>query len=260
MTIKTRSAFYYVDGIDADSIYLNFIEPTQLNIELAATMLVGTYSMTQLASEIQRGMNDAGDNTYTVTFDRSTRVMSITGDASFNLLVTTGSNSGASVFPLIGFTSDKTGLSTYDADEAMGDEYIPQYAFQDYKAFDNSVEGIRPSINESASGVIEVITYGQRSFMEGNIKWITNRERSKDSFISNNPTALEDVRAFLNFAITKQNMEFMEDISDRNTFDTVLLERTRKSTKGTGYELKELIGQGLDGYFETGTLRFRKVE
>jgi hypothetical protein len=255
MTIKTKSTFYFVDGITSDNNYLNFIEPTKDNIELASQLQIGTYSMTQLATEIQRGMNDVGENEYVVNFDRDTRILSITGDATFDLLVTTGSNSGASIFGLIGFTTDKIGLLTYDGDTSFGSEYTTSYPFQNYKDFINNVQGIRPSINESASGVIEVVTFGQRSFMECNIKWVTNR----DSFIGKGGTNLELTREFLDFAITKQNMEFMKDSSDRSTFDIVLLEKTRKSRDGTSYELNELIKQGLDEYYETGILTFRKV-
>ena len=259
MTIKTKSVFYYVDGISSENNLMNFKEPTQANVEITAQLLVGTYSMSQLATEIERGLNDIGDNTYTVTFDRDTRFLTIGADAEFELLVTTGANVGISVWGLIGFSLEKTGLSSYLADEALGSEYAAQYPFQDYKAFKNNVEGIKPSINESASGVIEVITFGKRSFMEGNIKWITNRVRSKDSFIGSNPNALEEVRAFLDFGITKQNMEFMENIADRNTFDIVLLESTRKSRNGTGYQLMEMMKSNLDEYYETQTLKFRKV-
>ena len=259
MTIKTVSLFYYVDGITSENLYMNFIEPNQLNVELTAVLQIGTYSMSQLMTEVQRGLNDAGDNVYTVVFDRDTRIVTISADDDFNLLVTTGSNAGSSTYSLLGYTVNGTGLATYDGSEAMGAEYKPQYFLQDYKDVSNNVEGIKPSINESASGIIEVVTFGNRSFYEMNIKWITDRSLAKNSFLENNQTALEDIRSFLNFCIKKQNLEFMKDESDRATFDVVLLESTRKSKLGTSYELKELIGNGLDEYYETGMLKFRQV-
>ena len=260
MTIKTRSVFYYVDGITSDNNLMNFIEPNQANIELTGTLQIGTYSMSQLVIEVQRALNDAGENTYTVTFDRATRIMTIAADDDFNLLVTTGSNAGLSVWSLIGFTSDKTGSATYDSDEAFGSAYKPQYLLQSYKDVDNNVEGIRSSVNESASGVVEVVTFGNRSFYEMNIKWITDRVVSKSSFLENNQNALTEARSFLSFCITKQNLEFMKDETNRDTFDIVLLESTRASRQGTSYELRELlIGEGLDEYYETGVLKFRRV-
>lgn len=260
MTIKTKSVFYYIDGITSDNLYMNFIEPNQLNIELTAELRIGTYSMSQLVTEVQRALNDAGDNVYTVVFDRDTRIVTISADDDFDLLVTTGANSGASTYSLLGYTSNKSGSDTYDADEAFGSSYEPQYFFQDYKDVDNNVDGIRASVNESASGVIEVVTFGRRSFYEFNIKWITDKAQSKSSPFDEDLNALQNSRDFLDFAITKQNLEFMKDKSDRNTFDVVLLESTRKSRQGTSYELRELLGQGLDEYYETGILKFRKVE
>ena len=260
MTIKTKSAFYYIEGISSGNTVLNFLEPNKDNVELTAQLLVGTYSMSQLVIEIQRGLNDAGKNEYLVSFNRDTRIVTISADDDFDLLVTTGLNVGESAYSLIGFISDKTGQSTYDSDEAFGSEYLPQYQFQNYKSFANNSFGIKPSINESASGVIEVITYGKRSFMEANIKWITDRVRLKNSFIGNNQNALSEVRSFLDFCITKQNLEFMENSSDRNSFDIVLLESTPKGRDGTSYELKELISQNLDEYYETGVLKFRRVQ
>ena len=49
---------------------------------------------------------------------------------------------------------------------------------------------------------------------------------------------------------------------DRNTpgvFDKVILEKTKESSKGVGFKLKELYGKGLIDYYESGLLTFRKV-
>ena len=238
---------------------MNFIEPNKDNFELTASVLIGTNSMTELAEKIQSALNDAGKNEYTVSFDRDTRLLTIVADDLFDLLVTTGSNAGLSVYSLIGFTADKTGLATYEADEAFGTEYKPQYALQDFKDADNSKEGIFSKINESASGVIEVVTFGSRQFYELNIKWITNRNMGKSNFLDNNQSAIEEARSFMDFCIEKNNLEFMRDLDNRSGFDKVLLETTRKSKQGTSYELTELLRDGLDGYFETGRLKFRRA-
>jgi hypothetical protein len=39
-----------------------------------------------------------------------------------------------------------------------------------------------------------------------------------------------------------------------------MLESTPEDAKGLKYKLKELYGQGLPGYFETGVLKFRVLE
>ena len=257
MTIKTRSVFYYVEGITSDNLYLNFLEPNELNSELTAILQIGTYSMSQLVTEVQRALNDAGDITYTVSFDRDTRLVTISADDDFNLLVTTGSNSGASAYSLLGFTVNKSGTDTYEGDEAFGSEYAPSYMLQSYKDADNNTDGIRASVNESASGVVEVVTFGNRAFYEMNVKWITDREIAKSSLFENNQNSLEDSRNFLDFCITKQNLEFMKDKDNRDVFNVVLLETTRKSRQGTSYELTEM--SSMDEWYETGLLKFRRV-
>ena len=257
MTIKTKSSFYYINGIDSSNLYMNFIEPNQLNIELTATLRLGSYSMSELALEVERTLNDTGENNYTVSFNRATRFITISADDDFNLLVTTGANSGLSVYSLIGFTVNKSGASSYVSDLAIGTSYRPQFYLQNYVDALNNADGIQASVNESASGVVEVVTFGSRSFYEFNIKWITDRVRIADAFMENNQNALQEARDFMAFAITKQKMEFMKDRADVNSYDIVLLESTRASRFGTSYELNEM--SSLDEYYETGKLVFRKV-
>ena len=260
MTIKTKPAFYFIDAVTAQNNLLNFIEPTQDNIELTASVEVGGRSIEKLMTNITRAMNDAGKNTYTVVFDRDTRLVTISGDGDFDLLIDTGSNSGLSIFSLIGFNgADLTGLATYTGDSVIGGVYLPQFFPQSYKDNANNVEGINASVNESAEGIVEVITFGDRSFIEMNLKYITNRKQGKGGSLDNNPNAVEQANEFLQFCIKKNELEIMKDRDDRNSFFTILLERTRASSDGVSYELRELISQGLDEYYETGTLRFRVV-
>ena len=99
----------------------------------------------------------------------------------------------------------------------------------------------------------------EKFIYEAIICGITERSRTKEAFIDNNQSALSEIRSFLDFCITKQNIEFMPDSSNRSSFEILLLESTRKSKQGTSYELKELLGQGLDEYYESGSLKFRRV-
>jgi len=260
MTIQTRPVFYYVDEITETSNLLNFSEPNIAPDELAATLDVGSRSMTDLMTEIEKGLNDAGDQDYTVTLDRDTRFVTISSSDVFDLYPVTGSNTGLSAFSLIGFTTDRTGLSSYESDVVMGGEYSPQFYPQSYKSFENNIENVQASVNESASGIIEVLSFGQRRFMEMNITFITNRPQSKSAPIENNPNAMSETRSFLTFLITKSNLEYMEDRDNRSTFDKILLESTKQSRQGTAFQLNELVNKGFEEFFETGTLKFRKVE
>lgn len=260
MSINTIPVFYFIDPITKDNNIINFVEPNISGSELTATVIIGSRSMSDLMTAVEVALNDAGANTYTVNFDRDTRIVTISADDDFDLLVSTGSNVGVGTFTLLGYTgADRTGTDTYDGDTAIGTEYIPQTKPQSFKSFDNNKDSIRASVNEAADGTIEVISYGTRQFMEMNLDWITNLARGKGNFIENNSSALDEVNEFLTFAIRKIDMEFMEDRDARSTFDTVLLESTTSSRQGTGYELKELFSRRIQDYYETGILKFRKV-
>lgn len=261
MTIKTTPIFYLIDAINGDNRILNFVEPNvPPGLELTATLAVGSRAMEQLMTEVARALNDSGQQNYTVTLDRNTRLVTISSDDTFELLVQTGSQVGSSPFSLLGFTgSDRTGASSYEGDTPIGSTYVPQFAPQSFLAFEDNNEGIQTSLNESASGVVEVVTFGARRLMEMELRFITDRPQGKGAYIQNNPNAVQEARDFLEFLITKSNLEFMKDINDRNTFDTVILERTQQARDGTSYRLQEQIDEGFADYFSTGLLTFRKI-
>ena len=260
MTIQTRPIFYYIDKIDSTNNKIDFNEPTQLGVDIVATVSSGSRSMTNLMIEVQKALNGIGANEYSVTFDRDTRLVTISADAVFDLLISSGANAGTDPFTLLGFPSvDQTGASSYVGTTAIGETYSPQFIPQDFEDFDDNLETISPSVNESAEGIIEVISFGTRQFMQMNLKYITDRTKDKNSAILNNPNAIQEARDFLTFIIQKTDVEFMKDIANRATFDTVLLESSPGGRDGTSFKLKELMREQLEGFFETGKLKFRKV-
>jgi hypothetical protein len=261
MAITTNPIFYTIDNVSTNNNLLNFKEPNVSGDELTATLNIGSYSMSQLITELARALNAEGSETYTVTLDRDTRIVTISSTDTLELLVSTGSNSGLSTYSLLGFTgADLTGSSSYDSDTAIGDTYEPQFPLQKFRGFETNKEGIRPSINEAADGTVEVITFGDRQFMEFEIKYTTDNFMAKGAPITNNPTGVADLTAFMDFLITKSNLEFMKDKTVRSTFNVMLLESTRQNRMGVGYQLKEKYSEGLQGYFDTGMLKFRKVQ
>jgi len=261
MSILTNPIFYYIDPITNDNFQLNFIEPDAANIELTASLNVASYTMDQLDNEVARALNSAGINEYTVTFNRTTRLYTIAADGNFNLLITSGSNNGTSVFPLIGYTgADVTGLASYDAGTIAGAAYEPQFPLQNFIGFDISKEGIQTKVNESSSGEVEVVTFGTKRIMKFNIKYITNNTGTREAYAScTQADHVQEAIDFMEFITGKNKLEFMKDKSSRSTFDNILLESTASSRDGSGYELKELYSQNLTGYYETGRLRFRKL-
>jgi len=258
MSITTTPVFYYGFTITVNDIYINFSEDAGAT-ELTATLSAGSYSFTDLASEVALRLNNIGGQEYTVTASRADRTFTISAPGNFQLLFSSGSNSGLSAASVLGFAAtDLTGADTYTG-SAAGSEYIPQFPLQNYVALNDYQEIAQANINESASGSVEVYSIGTRKFLEFNLGPITDNPMGKGSLFIQNTNAVSELRSFMEYAITKGDIEFMEDKDNRSVLTaTIILERTPTSGTGTGFKLRELYGRGLVGFFETGTLRFRE--
>ena len=255
MAITTRSAFTYGHNITENNQYINFVEDG-IN-ELAATIEIGSYYLNQFPDAIASALNDIGDNIYEVTLDRTTRKITISADANFDLLVTTGSQVSISAFSLMGFTTNRSGADTYETDLETGFVYYPQAPLFEYISFDDIEEAVSAKVNESSSGEIEVVSYGTRNFMECNIKYATNIIGQQ--FIEDNASGVSDLRVFMQYITRKRPIEFIEDKTDFETYVPCLLESTPKSSDGVGFLLRELYAQKLANYYETGKIVFRKL-
>ena len=257
MTIETRSSFYYGHIITELNQNLDFKEGLT---EFTGVLNVGSYSLTDFVTEIERAMNIAGGQEYTVTLDRITREITISAPLAFDLLALSGTTLGTSVFPLVGFSSiDLTGLTTYTGDLASGFSFVPQFLLQDYIDFEDYQDNVSASVSESAQGLVQVTTFGIIKFMECNITYISDMFHSSDSFIENNPNEVSEARSFLVNITKKPNIEFMPDRDAPETFTKCLLESTSLSKSGTGFRLYELMNKKMNGRFETKKLKFRKV-
>lgn len=255
MSITNRSSFFYGHTVDDTNNYFSFKESGS---ELNGELIVGDYTLESYATLIANAMTTAGTQTYSTSVDREVRAITISADSNFSLLVSSGTNTAA--YNLIGFTSsDRTGSNSYTGDSSSGEVYNPQFLLQKYVASEDYSESIDPSINESGSGDIQVISFGKRKFMQCNITYITDREQGFNSPIENNTTGVSDLRDFLSNLINKSKIEFMENRDIPNVFEDMLLESTPESSTGTSFKLKELYNRGLPGFFETGLLKFRKI-
>lgn len=256
MAIQTRSAFTYGHKIDTSNENINFVEDG-IN-ELTATIETGSYYLNQFIDKIAQALNEIGDNAYTVTLDRNTRLITISADANFDLLVTTGTQLETSAFSLMGFTTDRSGSNSYTADTASGLIYYPQAPLYDYVPFENIREAVQSKRNESSSGEnVEVISYGLVNYMECNIKYAT--DITGQGYIENNANGVSDLRTFMEYITRINPIEFIPDKSDLDTFTPCILESTRQSRDGTAFELRELYSEKLANYYESSTLRFRRI-
>lgn len=257
MSISTHSVFYKTIIVDETN---NFVNIDEGGGELTGTISSGSYSLTDILTAVKTTLDTIGTNTYTVTVDRTNRRVTIAADGAFDILLSTGSQVGISIWNDLGFTqsADLTGLLTYQGASGASSEYIPQFVLQDYVPADNWKQKISPTVNESASGQIEVVSFGERSFYEMSFKFITNKPMD-GKVIKNNPSGVDDLRAFMDNAIQKGPMEFMPDVDNRGIFTKVLLESTPSDKSGTGYKLKELFSQNLPDFFELNGIKFRVI-
>lgn len=255
MTVQTLSAWNFGHTITESNRSLNFNEGSG---ELLAELSIGAYSLEDFATEVARVMTNTGTQDYTVTVDRVTRFITISATSNFDLLAATGSNVATSVWLLLGYSAvDLTATNSYEGDLPSGSQYSTQFILQRFVDFNDKQRAANSTVNESASGNVEVIKYGNIKLMECNITLATNI--IPQEVIVENATGVDDLRTFLEYAITKAPLEFIPDIDTPTTFTKCLLESTQEDSKGTGFFLRELYSRGLTGYFETGTTRFREI-
>ena len=255
MSLKTRSAFIYGYTVDDTQLYIDFSEGSG---ELTATLDVNDYTMTDIATEMARAMTEAGGQTYSVIIDRATRKYTISAPSSFDLLVSSGSHVGTAIWDMIGMNGvDKIGLLSYESDKASGTEYLPQFLLQNYIGFNDYETAVSGSVNESANGDIEVVSFGNINFAEFNIKFATDVNQGESTVIENNANGVSELRLFMQYCITKGVLEFIPDKNAPNTYSKTLLESTSLDKNGIGFKLYEMYGRGLPNYYETKNLKWR---
>lgn len=258
MSLTTHSRIYYGLSVDETNFQIDFDEGGG---ELTADLQIGDYSLTELVDEVERALNEAGALTYTTTLDRSTRKITISAGANFDLLISSGSHAGTSAFDLIGFTgADLTGDDSYESNLGAGSEYVTQFIPQSYVSSDDLRGFAYATVNKSASGRVEMVTFGEEQFVEFNLKYITNIVQGTGTPIRTNISGKSDALALIRNLISKAPIEFMPDEDDYGDYETLQLESTPEDQNGTKYKLKELLGQNLPGYFETGVLKFRVID
>jgi len=261
MAIKTFSIFYYGLEITSENNILNFLEPNAGNVELVATIDPGTYVYSDLLTKIKTAMDAVGDETYTITIDRPSKQITITGTDTFELLIGTGAQKGLSPFALLGFTGsiDLTGSSAYISDSESGRSYSPQFQLQDYTPAGNFKKRQDASVNQSASGLVETISFGLVGFFKMSFNFITDLIQD-GNVIKTNTNGISDMNSFMVEITKKGQFEFMPDMDDRDAYHKVILESVSGSKDGTGYELKELVAQNLPGYYKLTGIVLREIE
>lgn len=258
MSINTYSAFTYGHTITEDNQWVNFSENGV--DELSAQINIGAYTLGDFANAVATALNEIGTLNYTCTVNRENLKLTISADSNFWLYVTTGTNVSISAYNLMGYSTDRSDLNNQEGDNISGDVFEPQTPLQKFVDFEDNVKFNQSSVNESASGVVEVVSYGTTEMMECIIPLCT--DITPQLYIKENANGVANVRAFMLYAISKAPLEFIPDYSDGNRDQNItecILEKTPEDSKGTGFKLKEQYAKKLVGYYSTGKLMFRKL-
>jgi hypothetical protein len=257
MSLTTHSKIYYGHTVDSTNNAIDFNEGGP---ELNATLDTGEYTLEDFVTEVERALNEVGGQVYTVTVNRTTRLITISAPGTFSLLIASGSRVGTTAYTLVGFTGADLGPATSrTGDSPSGFEYVTQFILQSHVPSDKFIKSIDATVNKTASGRVEVFRYGTERFIEFNIKFATDISMPSGGPIRNNASGVSDLVALMDYLITKAPVEFMPDEDTPGTFQNVFLATTPEDSSGVGHKLKELYDRGLPGYFETGVLRFRVV-
>lgn len=257
MSLTTHSKWYFDFEISSEALFIDFDEGGG---EISAELPIGSYTMTEIADILATAMSDAGEQDYTVTVDRDTRKFTISADDPFELLISSGSHLGTTAYGVFGFSGADTGSAvSHVSTVAAGQVYSTQFILQSHISADNWQSSTYGTINKSASGKIEVVSYGFERFIQGELKFVNDNDNDS-TVIRNRAMGITDLQNFMQFLVTKAPLEFMPDEDNEADFFPVILESTPDDSKGLKYKLKEMYGMGLPGYFETGSLIFRVLE
>ena len=257
--IYTFSSFLLPITVTTSNQNLNFDEGGG---ELLAQIDTGVYNLSTIGAALETALNLAGADVYTVTTDRQNRLITISSDGTFDLLISSGSQIGTTIFTDLGFTGADTGsAASHTSDTAFSFLYRPQFLIQNYVPADNKKEKIDSVINESSGGVIETINFGTRRKIKMDLKFITSRQDVADGVhIKYNPTGYEDAITFMDGIITKNQFEFMPDLNDADEFLLCILDKTPASSTGVGYEFTELSKQQINDVYELNGLVLRVID
>lgn len=257
MSISTKSAFYYGHTVTNNNAAMDFSEDGVT--ELQATLNPGSYTLTEYVAEVERALNAAGALNYTVTVNRTTRIITVAASGVFELWIQSGDRASSAAWSLMGFTGgvDLTGLATYAGLTGSGSEFLPQAKLDNYipkEVWKTKQDAV---VNVAAGGIVQAVTFGDVSFYRMNVVLQVNSATPGSPLIDADANGLTKLIAFMDYLITKAPIEFMPDRATRATFDKLILESTATDKQGTEYQLKKI--ESVAGYYSSGAMVFRVV-
>ena len=254
MTLGTRSKFYYGHNVTESNYYMNFSESS---VEKTAQLDLGDYTPTEFAIELAKQMNAVGGQTYSVSFSRTTRKITISAASNFDLDITSGTNAGTSIYTLAGFTgSDSTAATSHVGNLVSGSEFKPQFYLQKYIDFEDNQSAAFSSIAKSASGNVESYSFGSEKIAEFNLVLQTDNAQGSGNPIETDASGVANLRTFMEYVTNKRKFEFMKDRDTVASFKKCILESSGKSKDGVAFRLDDTK---MAGYYTAGKLTLREI-
>ena len=247
MSTYNLSSLNYGIEVTPNNSSVDF-KTSAMGIQLNATLRVGLYSLTSLAREVARAMRAVDpSNTYTVTVNRAVsagtqnRITITTSGAFLSILFSTGTRAGSSSGPLLGFSSDQTGATSYTGSSSAGFILLPSYPPQDFQPL-GSIYDAKRSVNDSTSGFIETVSFTSFRNFTFRFKWIEENSAEYTRF-----------QNLVIWMLRGGPVEFVSDIADPATLAVGIPLNLR-----TPVELNRMV-PGFYDYFETPVFTFREV-
>lgn len=251
MALRQKSLFLYGLQVTSSNSSMDF-KNASLGSQISATLRTGYYSLDGLMTEVVRAMNAADPSfTYTYSIDRTfssgtqNRVTITTSGTFMSLLFATGTRAATTCAILLGYTAtDKTGATFYQSQGTAGTALAPTEVGYTYIPV-TMEQKIIGSVNISAQGDKETITYATHKFFEVEFKYEAETK------------VINEWSPFMNWASMGKPMEFTPDTTAPSTVIDCTLEKTQYDSKGMGFKLMELLPD-FPFFYRTGLLTFRQ--
>ena len=258
--IRTFSKFFYGHIVTSNNRAIDFSEGGP---ELQANIAIGNYTLTEYALAVRSALEDVGSLTYTVAVDRVNRTLTISASGTFSLLTFTGSRQGIAAWGLLGYStdSDKTGGTSYLAENPSGFEYRPQAILYDYVAAEDFQVKESAVKNVSARGLVQTVFFGDGARVELTIRFATDKTFDNTcgpGDVETQANGVQNLRDFMAALINAERIEFMPDRDTPTNFVKMIIENIAEASRqGTSYKLPR---DEFVGFYTSGALTFRVVE
>jgi len=247
MALSNPSLILYGYQITPNNQYISFATnsgETPPNTR-TAVLNVGFYSLATLLDEVVAALTAADPlHVYTATADRTVaggtqnRVTIATTNTYLGIYFSTGNPSNPA--SLLGFnTADYTGSTSYTGSATSGTVLVPNMVGYNYLPTTNMQKNFG-SINVSASGVKESITFALQNFWQVQFRYIPS-------------SVLSQWSALIGWLIQQRAIDFTPDITQPTNFYTGTLE---DPNQGLQFDLTEMLPE-FPNLYETPLLKFR---